>query len=238
MSLIRTISQLAVGATLLSGCTSFAGAQNIQNFGKCPVEYGFQGSFHFPKDIKSRVTVERFNEISPTVRNLITTALKKRVGTQFLKKLRLDYGNAVDFDLGTDLKLADVNRIDIYDLVFRFSDKARGLTAFRFKVVADSNGRLVDDLALPDIASDPQKANLISCGEAKQVAKRNGFPLNRSSIYIVYDWDIGSLTWIIYDKKEVQPDNHSFVTGPTHRNIAIDAHTGRVLKIYKETIVF
>lgn len=213
-------------------------AQKLSNFGKCPVEYGFQGSFNFGKESKSLVTIRKLKEISPLVLNKIQRQLKARVGEQFFKRLKLDYGDAQDFDDTSPLKADDAERIDGYDFVFKFSDKSKGLKAYYFKVVADAKGNLIADVALPNIASNPEKARLIPCQQALAIASRNGFPLERSSILFIYDWDSKTLVWHIYDKRPVEPDNPipGFSGNGTYRNIFVDANNGNVIKIFKETI--
>ena len=219
-------------------------AQKLSNFGKCPVEYGFQGSYNFAKVSKSFVSVRKIEEISPSILNKIQEQLKSRVGEQFFKRLKFDYGNAEDFDDASPLKANDEERIDGYDFVFKFSDKNKGLKAFRFKVVADGKGNIIDDLALPDIASNPQKAELISCKAALTIAEKNGFPLERSSIYFIYDWDSQNLVWDIHDNKAVEPDktdnsllNLISIGQGTYRKIFINSSSGKVINIFKETII-
>lgn len=212
-------------------------AQNPSDFGKCPVEYGFQGTYNFPNDYKASVTVRNAKELSPTILSKIHEQLKTRVGEEFFKKLELDYGYARDFDDASPLAASEAQRIDGYDFVFKFSDQNKGLKAFYFKVVADSKGDLIEDLALPDIASNPQKGEFIPCREALSVAQKNGFPLKRSSIYFHYDWDSQAFVWDIHDSKAVKPDEPLLLIGQgTYRIIFIDANSGKVLKIFKETI--
>jgi len=204
----------------------------------CPVEYGFQGSYNFSQGSKSYVSVRRHKDIAASVVNKINEQLKARVGESFFKRLRFDYGSAHDFDDARPLKANDGGRVDGYDFVFKFADRDKGLTAFYFKVVADSKGKLIDYLALPDIASDPQKADLIPCKQALAIAAMNGFPVERSSIWFIYDWDAKAFVWDVHDRQPVDPDEPTFSIGiGTYRKIFIEAHTGKVLKIFKETIV-
>jgi len=219
---------------------AFAGigdGQDNKNSGKCPVEDGYQGSYNFGKESKLRITIEELGEVAPVVKESILENLRLHVGRAFVRRLKLDYGYLFDFDVATDLKANDAARIDGYDLVFKFSDKRQGLSAFRFKVVTDGSGKLIEDIALPNIASDPKKAQIISCNEAREIAEKNGFPLDRTSIYFDYDWDSGSFIWELYDNKAVETDIPIFIGQGTFRKILIEAHTGRVLKIFKETII-
>lgn len=203
----------------------------------CPVKYGYQSSYNFGKTIAS-VRIGRFSDLSPVVVRRIEDQLRKRVGNEFLKRAKFDYGEAFDLDESGELQPRDADRIDGYDMVFKFSDRSKGLAAFYFKVVADKAGTLVDGtLPLPDIAANSGLGKLVSCKQALDIARRNGFPPERSSIIFVYDWDAGIFTWKVSDSMKVEPDEPLFITGKgTYRTILIEAHTGRVMKIYKETI--
>jgi hypothetical protein len=204
----------------------------------CPVEYGFQGAYNFPRKTQSSVTVRKLNEISQAVKGNIEDQLKVRVGVEFFTKLRFDHGYARDFDAATALKADESERIDGYDFVFKFADEKNGLKAYRFKVIADRIGKIIDDLALPDIASHPNKANLISCRDALLIAAKNNFPTERILIYFDYDSKNASFTWSVYDRRAVLPDNSLFAIGKgTFRKMLIEAQTGKVLRIFKETIL-
>jgi hypothetical protein len=209
--------------------------QDISKFGECPVEYGFRHSYDFGKPHKSYVRVEKLEEIPPLVLAEIQKQLKSRVGEKFFQKLQLDYGSAVDFDDVAALRADDAGRIDDYEFVFKFSDESKGLTNFYFTLAADAKGKLLGELALPDIAADPQKGDLIPCREALKIAKKNGFPSKRSRIYFIYDWDSGKFVWVVYDEKKLPTPGFTIGIG-TYRNIYIDAGTGRVVKIFNETI--
>src|SRR5690349_8404885 len=147
MKLLLSVALSTIAS--LASLASSASGQDIKKFGKCPVDYGYQGSFNFSKESKARVTFEKFDEINTAVRNRVLEQLSARVGSVFVSRLNLDFGYAHDFDLVGDLRASDSDRIDGYDMVFYFSDRGRGLSAFRFKVVADRSGQLIDDLALP-----------------------------------------------------------------------------------------
>lgn len=213
-------------------------AQKPSKFGKCPVEYGIQVSYNFGKNSKSYKTTRNIKDISPIIIGRIQEQLKSRVGQQFFEKLEFDFGRVEDFDDTLPLKTNDTERIDGYDFVFRFSDESKGLKNFSFNVVADAKGNLLADLALPDIASNPSKAVLVPCKEALAIAVKNGFPLERSSIYFIYDWDTKNFVWDIHDNKAVEPDNPilGLISKGTYRRIFVDASTGNAIKIFKTTI--
>jgi len=224
--------QLALG--LLALCTLLMGEVIAQ---RCPVEGGFQGTYNFGRESQSDVPIKNVTKISPGILTEIEKQLRGRVGKLFFKRLRFDWGYAVDFDSSVQLKAGDEGRIDGYNLVFFISDKPKGLSAFRFKVVADGKGKLIQELALPDIASSPQLSTIIPCSKAVEIARRNGFPVKRSRISYAYDWATQSFIWSVYDSKEVLPDEPSFATSlGTYRKILINANSGKVLRIYKETI--
>lgn len=227
--------QLCLVASVLCVLDASANAQH------CPVDGGFQGNYNFGKKAKSFTGVRRLSEISAPVVARINEQLTSRVGKQFFNKLRFDYGTVDDWDDVRPLSPNDSERIDAYDFVFKFSDGRKGLKAFHFKVVADKLGDLVDTLALPDIAANAQKGNIIPCERARRIAARHDFPLRRSSIYFMYDDDTANFAWEIVDDKPVAPDETDEPTllpgQGTYRHVLIDANTGSVLRIYKETII-
>ncbi len=205
----------------------------------CPVEYGYQGNYNFQQETKSFVSILKFNEISQSVKHRIEEQLKLRVGEEFFTKLKFDYGRAEDFDDSSPLKADASERIDGYDFVFKFSDKKKGLKIYHFKVVTDGTGNIIADLALPVISTNSSKGNLVPCEQALTIAERNGFPRENSSIYFEYDWDSGSFVWVIYNNQAVKPDDSETIfTGlGTFMKMLIEANTGIVLKISKETIL-
>jgi len=234
----RFILLMASTAIFLVSFVGLAQGQDMKNFGKCPVIYGYQGSYNFAKDSKASTGIKNLKEIDPNVQKVIEDQLVERVGSIFAKRLNLRYGYAKDFDQSGGLMASDSQRIDAYDMVFEFSNKDKGLSSFRFKVVTDASGGLIEKLALPDISSDPGKGLLVSCEDARKTAAKNGFPFDRTSIYFVYDWDSKSFVWMLSDNKAVEPDLPLGLEGKgTYRKMLIEAHTGKVLKIYKETIV-
>jgi len=230
MNLRFTFTQLCLGLILVA---SPAAAQ------RCPVNYGFQGIYNFGHEAKSSAQVHRLSEVDPRILARINEQLTKRVGNSFFAKLHFDYGTVEDWDDARALRPSDSERIDGYDFVFKFSDRRKGLKAFHFKVVANNSGRLIDDLSLPDIAATPQKANLIACERALSVAAQNDFPRTHSSIWFVYDRESENLVWDIVDGRPVAPDVPAFVLlgKGTYRHILINAHTGTVVRVYKQTIV-
>ena len=204
----------------------------------CPVEYGFRYTHNFPRETKAFLNVTVLSKMSPVVVGRIQEQLNKRVGEKFGRRIRLDYCSLRDFDESTLLKPNDISRIDGYDCVYKFSDRKKGLKAFYFKVVANEKGDLIEELPLPNIAADELKGNLISCKQALEIAERNGFPRNQSSIYFWYDWDSQSLAWHVHDRRAVEPDQPLFMVGKgTYRKIIIDAATGKVIRTFKETII-
>ena len=219
---------------------SFVFLLPVDSFGqslKCPVDYGYQWTRSFG-NAKAWLSVGKLSEIDPAVAQRINEQLRKRVGDTFFKRLKFEYGRADDLDSSEPLKADQSKRIDGYDFVFEFSDRKKGLSAFHFKIEVDGSGKIFEKtLPLPDISEHPEKSILISCQQAMAIAKRNGFTPKRSSLIFVYDWDADVFTWVVTDSKEVQPDQPSFLIGGTYRKIDIEAHSGRVLKIYKETIV-
>ena len=81
-----------------------------------------------------------------------------------------------------------------------------------------------------------QKLGLVN--PAYAIAGKNGFPTEVSVPSFEYSEEKKTFVWIITDARETQPDD-PLMPGfeGTYKHIEIDANTGTVVRIYKETIV-
>jgi len=174
-------------------------------------------------------------------RRNLKSNLSARVGNEFFGRLKFGWGYAFDLDdtprLTASAPLENV--ADVYDLVFSFADRAKGLKAYYFKVVLDAHGKITDDLALPDLASNPGKARLVSCQVAVATAMTRGFPRDKSSVWFDFDRETKSFVWIVTDNEPVAPDTPplAIMGNGTYRSVDVDANTGMVPRVYKRTII-
>jgi len=208
---------------------------------KCEVDSGFRGTKYDYRD-NNRRTIHKFNQLPLEVRAELNTGLLARVGAGFFHRLTFAWGYAFDLDdtprLTPSASLTEF--ADAYDLVFYFSDRANGLKGYYFKVMLDAKGKITDDVSLPDLASSPGKAGLISCKTAIAIANTLGFPGKRSSVRFDFNPETKSFIWIVTDPNPTTPDDEPLlliIGRGTYRHVDIDANTGEVLRIYKQTIM-
>jgi hypothetical protein len=233
---MKTTNLLAATFLTLFGCSEVA-AQ------KCDVDSGFRGNY-FRVGYEQRKLVKVFSsldEIPERVRSHLDEYLRIKLGDAFTHKLKFEQGEWLDLEKLRKKfpSLYEENAsLGSYDLTFSFSEPDKGLKAFFTKMALNDDGSVKAEILLPDISQNPEKAELISCREAYSIAESKGFPTQFSSARFEYSQKQKSFIWIITDSREVQPDNPLMRRGKgTYRRIEINANTGAVVRIYKETII-
>jgi len=227
--------------SLFIGCAAAAQAQ------RCDVDSGFRGSngeWSIPfKYMKFVHVFHSRDDIAAAENSALDEYLKRKLGESFAKRLIFDEGEWLDL---TELrkKSASIYKQNVnhgnYYLHFYFSDPDKGLKAYYTTMVLNEDGSVWRSIDLPDIGSNPSKGVLISCRDAYAIAARSGFPENVSSARFEYWLEGGSFVWIITNSRPTTPDDLlAYVPGGgTYKKIAINANSGTVVKIYKETIFF
>lgn len=228
--------KFVASALLALSCSAPAVAQ------RCKVDSGFRGAY-FRVGHEQRELVKLFRSLDylpKDVRNRLNEYLREKLGDRFAHKLKFEEGEWLDLN---NLReqfpsvYAENVRLGSYDLLFSFSDPDRGLKAFFTKMALNDDGSVSREISLPDIASNPAKAEIIPCKDAYSIAARNGFPRAFSSASFEYSEEKKVFIWIITDSRETEPDDPLMPRFKgTYKHIEIDANTGAVVRIYKETI--
>ncbi|MGQ0542929.1 MAG: hypothetical protein ACT4O9_13905 [Blastocatellia bacterium] len=211
---------------------------------KCDVDSGFRGSRYSIDRYKNRSLIKgiaSLSEIPMPARGKLIEHLRSKLGDRFFKRLKFDGGEWVDL---ATLKLQSPKDYEwnspmgAYDLVFRFSDTQKGLKYFYSKLVLDDDGSIREDIGLPDIGAHAEKAQIISCRRAIEIAVANGFPRRSVSVRFEYDSDENAFVWIVTDSRGTTPDEGlmGFVGQGTYKTAFINAGTGKLIRIAKETI--
>ncbi|MGB7624501.1 MAG: hypothetical protein WBN92_19315 [Terriglobia bacterium] len=228
--------KILLGTILALLCSGHALGQ------KCDVDSGFRGE-RFSIYYEQRHLVKIFrslNELPPNVRARLEAYLQGKLGREFAKRLKFDEGQWLDLQrLRREFPaLYEQNlRLGAYDLLFRFSDSAKGLNAFYTKLALNDDGSINEEIKLPNIGQNPSKAKIISCKEAYSIAVAQGFPKNHISAEFEYSKDEESFVWIVRDSTGTEPDEPFLPKGKgTYKKIDINANTGVVVRVYKETI--
>lgn len=231
---VKTMNFVASTFLVLS-CSSQAIAQ------RCEVDSGFRGGY-FRVGYEQRELVKLFrslDDIPEEVRNRLNEHLREKLGDTFAQNLKFEEGQWLDLkNLRKQFpSVYEENaKLGSYDLLFSFSDHYKGLKAFFTKMVLNDDGSVNREIGLPEIASNPAKAVIISCWDAYSIAAKNGFPSEFSFASFEYSEEEKVFVWIITDSRNTEPDNPINGKG-TYKRIEIDANTGNVVRIDKETII-
>jgi hypothetical protein len=232
---MKSMSFLALVLLVLS-CSPPAIAQ------RCDVDSGFRGGY-FRVGYEQRELVKLFkslDEIPEEMRHRLDEHLREKLGDTFAQNLKFEEGEWLDLK-NLRKKFPSVYEenaeLGSYDLLFSFSAPYKGLKAFFTKMVLNEDGSVNREIRLPDIASNPAKADIISCWDAYSIAANHGFPSEFSSAEFEYSEDRKAFVWIITDTRETEPDDPLMPRfNGTYKHIEMDANTGTVVRIYKETI--
>jgi len=199
------------------------------------VDSGFRGSSYSFHSYRPR-TIRGLEEIPATVISTLNSHLKDRLGEKFFSKLKFDWGEKVDL-----VELYKVEpywkdwKVATYSVVFHFSDKSKGLKAFYCHIGLDEAGQVLDEINLPKISEQPQKAKILPVKNAIDIAGGVGFN-PRSTPDFEYNEETDSFVWIFHDgtprlTEKICTENSflPFGQGPIARLI-IEARTGKILK--------
>jgi len=230
------IIRLVAATFLVLSCSSLTNAQ------RCGVDSGFRGGY-FRVGYEQRELVKVFrslDDIPEQVRSRLREHLRDRLGDVFARNLKFEEGEWLDLENLREQfpSVYEENaNFGTYDLLFSFSDPHKGLKAFFTKMVLNEDGSVNREIGLPEIAADPSKSDIISCSDAYRIAADNGFPSEFSSARFDYSEEKKVFVWVITDSRQVEPDDPIFLGFKgTYKRIELDANTGSVLRIYKETI--
>lgn len=171
-------------------------------------------------------TPNSLDDLPDSVKEKLVTHLVTRLGYQFYSKLKLSGGQIVNLER---LYIVEMNAKNYkwipysYYLCFSFQDMSKGIGLHTAQIVLDKNGNVVKEIQLPDMKSNPEKANLISRESAMTIAKNSNFNPAPDRISLEYDLNERSLVWCF---EKVTNDNGLSFSLET---LVVDAHTGRIL---------
>jgi hypothetical protein len=212
---------------------------------KCGVDAGYRGSAYSINRYKNRSlikAVENLDQIPRPARDKLLEHLRSKLGAKFFERLKYDGGEWIDLEALERESPNDYNwnaPMGAYDLSFRFADSKKGLKYFYSKLVLNDDGSVREDIGLPDIGTHPEKAQIISCKEAIRIALLNGFSKGAIRVGFGYEPTEDAFVWVITDSRGTTSDETllAAIGQGTYKKIEIHANSGRVIKIYKETIV-
>ncbi len=171
-------------------------------------------------------TFKNLNVLPEDVRTKMEAHLRTRFGDAYYSQLVFVSGSSINV---TDFLRANPKtkwRVHTYELVFNYADAKHGLREYYARTRLDSNGDVIDEINLPEVARFPLKAKIISIDDAIAIAKSRGHKTKGAgtNLTIRYLDDVGSLAWVF----ESYISSDAYIT--TSKLLIIDAHSGVVLK--------
>jgi hypothetical protein len=216
----------AVAIVLAAAWTSAAGPAKPQ---QTSVESGV--SIVSTGDYKP-IEPQSLDEIPQDVRERLQTHLLDRLGKDYLASLTFAGGQIVDFDR---LYVEEPNAknykwtVFAYRLLFRLAAPDKGITEYVAAIELDKNGGVIKEIELPPVRRSPLKANFISLTKAYATAAAHRFDVQQTSAELIYDRVTESIAYRLR-----QTVAYRSPTG-TDRVIEIDAHSGRVLRVFESS---
>lgn len=167
--------------------------------------------------------------IPEPVRSQITTHLKNRLGDAFYAKLSLVGGQVIDFKALRDKDPNSRNyrwEVPAYVLHLRFSLPELGIEYYDAQIECRSDGSVMKEIDLPEIAKHPERAQFVSTSKAFGIARQEGFDLAKTEAELDYRVDPGVCVFSFR-----QLTSHD---GPllSYKCLDIDAHNGKIIKVY------
>lgn len=175
---------------------------------------------------------QSLNDLPDIIRVKLEAHLIRRLGLEFYSKLKFAGGQIVDLkELYIVEKSAKDYRWKLYSyyLCFSFQDIAKGIERYIGNIVLDKYGDIVEEIELPDMQRNPQKANIISLQQAKAIAIKNEcYDDRHTSITFEYSKMRGSLIWR-FERHIFEKSMYQFEEFIPSKMLEIDAHSGEII---------
>lgn len=207
---------LAVGLLTLGGCRSISEGN--------PSLSSSMGQYE-PQSSKSS------NILPSHIRQRLNDYLVGRLGERFLAKLTLAQCFVVNLE---DLYEAEPRarnwqwQVPAYACSYKYSNRKKGLKAYYTQVWLDESGTIIRGIQLPEVSKAPEKADLISLKQAIKVASDSGFPKEIQNIRFGYSEEADSLIW----EMSYTVSSEDYVS--VDRVLEVDAHNGKVVRVYRQ----
>lgn len=198
--------------------------KNVSHYACSSISY----SHYTPKEPYS------FEELPENIQKKVKHHLGKRVGKRFYKRLKLNGGQILDlerfYELNPEAKTKGYVPYS-YSLCFMVTD-AKGIgNLYSFNLALDQYGELAKEIDLPDIKSNPKKAQIISLAQATEIAQKAMLIDDYTRITSYFDREQGSIVW------EFEQITYAPEEGNTSVKLIIDAHSGEIIGKRTENII-
>jgi hypothetical protein len=179
-------------------------------------------------------TLKNWASIPEPAKSRIVAHLKDRLGDAFYAKLSLVGGQVFDlkglYEKEPQFKNSKIE-MPAYRLILRLSFPEIGIEFYDACIDCRTDGSVITEIDLPEIAKHPERAQFISTSKAMEIAKQEGFDLEKSRMELDYQADLGVC---IFRFTQMMRDEGVSLF---YKCIDIDAHSGRILKAYGDEAI-
>lgn len=192
-----TWALVLTGLISVCSCKRPGTVSQIERLHGC--EYEFLATHHIG-DISS------LSDLPEQARNKLEGALKRRLGDRVYSRLRIAGGKIVEANPRTGEQQANAvggpgSRSYVLYFLLPADDGSEG---YCIPIGLDAHGRVLGRIAVPSIATDPQKARIISKSAALAIAVTHGAPANTTWAEMFYVTPCDCLEWVVS-----YPNGHS-----------------------------
>jgi hypothetical protein len=170
-----------------------------------------------------------WKSIPEPARSKIAQHLKSRLGEEFYSRLSLIGGQIVDVQT---LRRKEPNsknykwEVPAYVLHLRFRLPELGIEHYDAEIHCRSDGSVLQEIDLPVVAKHPERGRFISTSKACEIAKKQGFDLAKAEVKI--DYRPNRDVCVFCFEQMIKQDGSRLL----FKCLDIDAHCGRIIKIY------
>ena len=168
--------------------------------------------------------IKEFEALPSAIQAKVVAHLKERLGDSFYQRIQFSGGQVVDEESEAEQVSDDevaARRAAKYALhfVLELPDLQKGYCA---QLEVDNQGNVIEEIALPSIATNSIKGNLVSPEVALRQAAEAGLG-NMVTVELGYDRASDSLVWLVGEQAS------SSDSGARQQIARIDAHTGKFI---------
>jgi len=153
------------------------------------------------------------------IRKALVDRLQSRVGRRFYE--RMTFHRALLVRPPATGRAADNS---YYQVEFVFSRPEAGVRSYCASIYLDARGRLLNDIDLPDVASDEGRGVIVPVADALRTAQLEGVPLDSSIVELGYERSPGFIVWLVSYAEHKKDGDTSLLT------LTINANTGRKVR--------
>ena len=194
------------------------------------------------------IETDDFNVFPENIRDSIENFYQKRIGLEYFKKLKFDFGyinsdkpiqpskeseiDSLLFDYWEKPKICDSTYLyPVYTTAFNIEYPEIGIEKLAVNLVMDSNGNIIKDFQYPNFGNAADEKKIIPIDSVNSILVKRRIPSKKLYIDIRYNEKANSLYW--FPNTLVRPGS---IAGPScfpevEYHFFMDMFTGEIIEI-------